>query len=131
MSGRLTVVESSVASASRADDAAFIVRQMLRKDGYWQATATLTTRATDPASGKVEVAIAVSPGVRHRIANARITSPDGRGVAETKLAAEPFAGRFATTRNLNAMRLAVDDTFRSEGYPDAEISMTRTVDAHF
>ncbi len=107
------------------------LRQELNAEGYWLAQATLTSRTTDPVTGIVALTIEVHPGVRHPIASAKITSQDGRGMSETKLATDPFAGRFATTGNLNAMRLAVEDVFRSEGYPDAEISMTRTVDERF
>lgn len=40
MGGRLAHVKSSAPSPSRADDAAFLVRQTLRKDGYAQAEVT-------------------------------------------------------------------------------------------
>ncbi len=214
MGGRLAHVYSDQASTSRADDAAFLVRQILRKDGYgdvrvdykvvsaseilltvheggrlslgqvtvngvpaadakslaklyarpatkdrplasgkppfreedvatglsyivqqlnsqgfWGATATLVSRATAPATGVVDPVIDVRQGARYHIVEARITSPDGRGVTAAKEAAAPYASRRASTANLNAMRLAVEESFISQGYPDANISMTRTLDS--
>ena len=104
----------------------YIVQQ-LDSEGFWGAEATLTSRVTDPATGVVQPVIAVKPGPRFFITEAQFTSPDGRGVAAAKAAAAPFVRRRATTANLNAMRLAVEETFISEGYPDANISMTRSL----
>jgi outer membrane protein assembly factor BamA len=42
---------------------------------------------------------------------------------------KPYVGKAATTGNLNAMRLAVEELFVSSGYPDAKISMGRTLAA--
>ena len=105
------------------------IHQELNAGGYWGAEAAITTRVNDPASGVVLLTIAVSPGVIHRIADVQIQSPDGRGVVESRLAVTPFVGRKATTGNLNAMRLAVENAFISKGYPDAKITMARTLDA--
>lgn len=104
------------------------LRQELNAEGYWGAEAAVVSRATDPASGAVDLTIDVRPGPPHRISAAQIASLDGRGVSETKVAVEPFIGKNATTGNLNAMRLAVEESFTSRGYPDAKISMTRAVD---
>ncbi len=123
---------ASGAAPFREEDVAtglsYIVQQ-LDSDGFWGAEATLISRVTDPATGVVHPVIGVRPGVRHHIAEVRISSPDGRGVAAAKEAAAPYIGRRASTANLNAMRLAVEETFSSQGYPDAEISMTRTLDS--
>ena len=105
------------------------IRQELNAQGYWSAEAAIASRLTDPATGRVDFAIQVRPGALHRIAEARITSPDGRGVTETKAAVQPFVGKTASTGNLNAMRLAVEESFSSQGYPEAKISMDRTMDA--
>ena len=106
----------------------YIVQQ-LNSEGFWGAEATLVSRATDPATGVVNPVIDVRPGARFHISQTRISSPDGRGVAEAKEAVAPYADRRANTANLNAMRLAVEETFISQGYPDANISMARTLDS--
>jgi outer membrane protein insertion porin family len=103
------------------------VRQELNAGGFWNAEAAISSRVIDRETGNVKLVIKVDPGVRHRIARSRIVSPDGRGFEETKAAAEPYIGAPATTGNLNAMRLAVEEAFSSQGYPDSRISMGRTV----
>ena len=105
------------------------LRQELNAQGYWGGEAVVTSRATDPASGEVDFMIEVRPGPLYSISEARIVSRDGRGMPEAQTAAKPYASKTATTGNLNAMRLAVEEVFVSSGYPDAVISMTRTLDA--
>lgn len=102
------------------------LRQELNAQGHWEAQAAVTSRATDPASGAVGLTIDVLPGPSYSIGQAKIVSLDGRGVAEAQAAVKPYAGKTATTGNLNAMRLAVEEAFVSSGYPDAKISMNRT-----
>jgi outer membrane protein insertion porin family len=105
------------------------VRQELNAQGYWNAEASIANRTTDPATGVTNLVIDVDQGPRFRIAEAKVASPDGRGISETRLAAKPFISRTATTGNLNAMRLAVEQVFVSNGYPDAKVSMARTLEA--
>ena len=105
------------------------VRQELNAQGYWNADAAVTSRITDPATGAINPVIDVRPGPLFRIAEVKIASPDGRGVAETRAAAKPYVSKTATTGNLNAMRLAVEQAFVSNGYPDAKVSMARTLEA--
>lgn len=105
------------------------IRQELNAQGYWEAEAAISKRANDPASGKVNLSIDVRPGVLHLIGLPRIASPDGRGVEHVKETAEPFVGRPATTGNLNTMRAKVEDSFNRKGYPDAKISMSRSLKA--
>lgn len=106
----------------------YIVQQ-LNSEGYWGAEATLVSRATDPATGVVDPVIDVRPGVRYQIAEARITSPDHRDEVAARKVVAPYTGRRASTANLNALRLAVEESFVSQGYPDAVISMTRTLES--
>ncbi len=103
------------------------IRQELNAGGYWAAEAGVTSRDVDSVSGEVRLVIGVRPGARHRIGEVEIVSPDQRGVVETKAAAQPFVGMDATTGNLNAMRLAVEEAFRSQGYPDSKITMNRSL----
>lgn len=103
------------------------IEQQLHAEGFWEADATMTDRWTDPATGDVRLSIKVDQGPAFKIGTARVHSPDGRGVDETSKAAAPFSGMSATTGNINAMRLAVEEAFNSSGYPDATITMSRTL----
>jgi outer membrane protein assembly factor BamA len=106
------------------------LRQDLNARGCWAATAEVTSRRTDAATGAVDLTIAVKPGAIHRIAAPAVTA-DGSGseagVSLAGTAARPFVGLAATTGNLNAMRLAVEEAITSQGYPNAGIRMGRTL----
>jgi outer membrane protein assembly complex protein YaeT len=104
------------------------IRQDLNAEGYWSAEATVISRTTDPASGSTAIEIDVRPGPLFRIAEPQIVSADGRGVAETRAAVLPFVNRRATTGNVNAMRMAVEQVFNSSGYPNARITMDRNLE---
>jgi outer membrane protein insertion porin family len=105
------------------------IRQELNAQGFWEADAAMASRVVHSASGVVNLTIDVRPGKLYHIAAARILSADGRGVMEAEAAAQPYFGKSATTGNLNAMRLAVEESFNSRGYPDAKIQMSRTLEA--
>ncbi len=104
------------------------VRQELNANGFWAAEAEIARRETDPDAEKVNVSIKVRQGERFKIAPASIRSSDQRGLVRTKETVQPYIGRHATTGNLNSMRLAVEEAFVSRGYPDAKISMARTLE---
>lgn len=103
------------------------IRQEYNARGYWQAEASVTSRANNPATGVVDLTINVEPGARFSIASPRVTGGDGVEKF-TSSTASPFVGRPATTKNLNAMRLAVEEAAVSQGYPDADIRMGRTLE---
>jgi len=103
------------------------IKQELNAQAYWSAEVALASRQTDAATGAVDITIDVRTGVLHHIATPRISSPDGRGIDETRAAVKPFIGKKARTANLNAMRLAVEEKFGSSGYKDATIQMGRTL----
>ena len=105
------------------------IRQELNAQGYWNAEATVTERQPDANSGQMNPSIQVRPGVRHTIGMARISGPDAGAVGSIRDLVEPYVGKKATTGNLNAMRLAVDQSILSNGYPDAKITMGRTLEA--
>lgn len=108
------------------------IRQELNAQGYWDAEATVSKRDIDAATGEVNFSILVVPGTIFDIGTPNVTSADGRGVEEARAAAKPFIGRRAKTMSLNSMRLAVETAFGSKGYPDAKISMGRTLSTpHF
>lgn len=103
------------------------LRQELNARGYWEAQASVRKRTTDPATGAVHMDIDVTPGDLFRIGRATVTSSDPEGAQPAASSAMPFAGKTATTRNLNAMRLAVEESVAGSGYPDAKVLMTRTL----
>ncbi|GAA5116267.1 BamA/TamA family outer membrane protein [Luteolibacter yonseiensis] len=105
------------------------IRQQLNSQGYWSAEVTIASRNTDPVEERVDLAIDVVTGPLFRISPAKIFSPDNRGVIRTKTTVDPFIGKEATTANLNAMRLAVEEAFNSRGYPDSRITMGRILEA--
>ncbi len=107
------------------------IAQELKSKGYWGVDVKLTDRETEPDTGKVNLKIDVDPGSVHRIGTPHIISPDSRGLVRTKTTAQPFVGKDATTANLNEMRNAVEQAFLSRGYPDAKITMGRTLSTSY
>jgi outer membrane protein insertion porin family len=105
------------------------IRQELNAQGYWNAEAQVAKHQPDSTTGQVNPFIEVRPGILHTIGAARVSSPDGRAAGSTRAIVEPFVGKKATTGNLNAMRLAVEQFFISNGYPDAKIAMGRTLES--
>ena len=103
------------------------LRQELNANGYWDAQARVAQRVENPATGALDFTIEVNRGASYVIAAPTVTSVDGRGVKLTKTVVQPFVGRIATTGNLNEMRLAVEESAVSRGYPDAKIRMARTL----
>lgn len=103
------------------------LRQDLNAQGYWAAKVTLKSKVIG-ADGLVEVVIDVEQGALFTIAAARIASPDGRGTVQTRTTTAPFVGKPATTGSLNGMRQAVEEAFVSRGYPDAKITMGRSLE---
>lgn len=104
------------------------LRQEFNARGQWNAEATVISRKTDPATGVVEPVIEVKPGPLYQIGAPTVAATDGVGVDLAKTAVRPFIGRTATTGNLNAMRLAVEEAAAKGGYPDAVVRMSRTLE---
>jgi outer membrane protein insertion porin family len=104
------------------------IRQELNSQGYWDADAKIAKHDPDPATGQINPFIEVRQGGLYTIGAARIVSPDSHAAGSTKALADPFIGKKATTGNLNAMRLAVEQSFVSNGYPDAKINMGRVLE---
>jgi outer membrane protein insertion porin family len=141
LSRRLASLYSSAALRGRADyvgpppfreadiEAGLdIIRQDLNARGYWDADARIARRDSRSTKGAVDIEIEVQQGPRFTIGQPRVTSVDGRGVILTTGAAQPFAGRPATTRHINALRLAAEELAVSRGYPDARIRMGRSLE---
>ncbi len=103
------------------------LRQELNSRGYWEAEAVVTNRRTDPGTGAVDLDIAVRPGSQFRIGRATVEAGGQNPTGPAMAAAHAYIGRSATTRNLSAMRLAVEESVAGSGYPDAKILMTRTL----
>lgn len=104
------------------------IRQDLNADGFWGAEATIVSRSTDPFNGSTAIVIDVVPGPMFRIAEPQVISLDGRGVAEARGAIKPYLNKRATTGNVNAMRMAVEQVFITDGYPNARVTMDRNLD---
>jgi outer membrane protein assembly factor BamA len=104
------------------------LRQELNARGHWSAEASVAKRSTDPATGRVDVTIDLKPGPLFRIGRPAVTGSDPQGARSAMPAAMPYVGNVATTRNLNAMRVAVEEAVAGSGYPDAKIRMSRTLD---
>ncbi len=105
------------------------IRQELNAQGYWDAEAKISKHEPDPQSGQINPFIEVRQGGLHTIGSARVATTDSQAAGTTRTMAAPFVGKKATTGNLNAMRLAVEQAFVSNGYPDAKISMGRTLES--
>ena len=72
MGGRLYQVRASPASASRADDAAFLVRQVLQRDGYTDAHVEWRI------AGPNEIVLTVGPTARVTLGKVSVLGVDGR-----------------------------------------------------
>jgi outer membrane protein assembly factor BamA len=104
------------------------LRQDLNAQGHWAAEAAVENRETDTAAGLVNLTIGVKPGPVYQIGAPRFASRNDEGGSLAESAARPFAGRTANTKNLNAMRVAVEEAIVSRGYPDAGIRIGRSLE---
>ena len=112
----------------RADDAnkgVEFVRRLLMSQGYWSAEVSMRKQNVDKQTGLVDMVIAVDEGPRFKIGRPTVVSADGRGVKRAATTWQPFVGQWASTENVNGLRVAMERAFTSRGYPDAEINMTR------
>ena len=97
--------------------------------GYWAATATVEKRELDAATGEVAFTIRIKPGPLHTLARPTIAASDPATTRTVVSATTPFVGKTADTANLNAMRNAVEESFRSSGFPNAKVAMGSKLDA--
>ena len=104
------------------------VEQELNAGGYWGAKVELRKQETDRQAGLVNVTLAVDRGERFKIGRPTVFSPDGRGVKRAATTWEEYIGKRADTKNINALRAAMEEAFISRGYPDAEIRMERRLE---
>lgn len=104
------------------------VKQDYQARGHWAATATEEKRTIDPESGEVAMSIRVEPGPLHTLAAVTVTASDAKAAARVTTTAKPWQGLPATTANLNGMRSAVEDSFRSSGFPDAKVAMASRIE---
>ena len=105
------------------------LRQELNARGYWSAEVAVAARATNPATGAVDLTIEAKPGALYQISRPTVTSADAAGTELATAAVQPFIDRDATTGNLNAMRLAVEEASARGGYPEAKIRMTQALES--
>jgi outer membrane protein assembly complex protein YaeT len=105
------------------------LKQDYQARGYWAAEATVEKRELDSATGEVAFTIRIKPGPLHTLARPTITSNDPAITRPVTSATAPFVGQPADTGNLNAMRKAVEDSFRSSGFPNAKVAMASKLEA--
>lgn len=104
------------------------LRQEFNARGYWGAEASEVKRHIDSETGAVNLTVQVRKGKLYRISNPGVKSADGRGVKLVTGEIQPYAGKPATTKNVNEMRFGVEELVVSRGYPDADIRMSRELE---
>ncbi len=102
--------------------------QELKARGYWEAEARVAKRSTDSETGSVDVVIDVKRGPYFRIGAPTVIGEAPKGAESVVAPARQWIGRAASTKNLNAMRLAVEESVAGSGYPDAKIRMSQTLE---
>jgi outer membrane protein assembly complex protein YaeT len=127
MGGRLTHVRSSPASAPLADDAAFLLRQILHKDGY-------TDAAVDwKISSRSEIVLIVNEGGRRSLGVVNITGVPAEDVKKlAKLYAKPAEKDRPLAAGSPPFREEDVETglsflrqeFNARGYWSAEVAVT-------
>ena len=107
------------------------VRQEMNAAGYWDAQATVASRDTDPKTGAVSFRISVERGTLYQIGSAGMQDGKDTGAEVVREQTRRFVGRRANTKNLNAMRLAVQTALQSGGYPDSQVQMARRLSGNW
>lgn len=105
------------------------LQQDYQAQGYWGATAKLEHREQNPQTGEVLLTVRVTPGPLHTLGAPTVAANDPAAARQINATAQPWHGQPATTANLNAMRNAVEDSFRHAGFPDAKVAMASRVES--
>ncbi len=121
---RLVYVRLKPASASRANDAAFLTRQVLLDEGY------LSVEVSARILGPEHILLTINEGLRLTLGNVRIVG-DGDHERLTKLFSRPFGGRgfFGgenppfQDENVDEGLAYVRQDLQAEGYWNAEVSL--------
>ncbi len=105
------------------------LKQDLQARGFWEGVAVIENLEPDHTGDTRDFVLRIIPGPLYHIAPAKVAGPatGSAAVDLTRAATAQFTGRPATTANLNAMRSAVEAAFLSRGYPDAKITMGRSL----
>jgi outer membrane protein insertion porin family len=98
-----------------------LLRADFRSRGFWDPVVALDGDPFDPASGALTFRVRVAPGPAHVLSAAEFTGELGGGASALAAIAAPYAGRPATTANLNALRVAVEQWFAREGFQFATV----------
>lgn len=104
LGGRLSHVRASPPSPSRADDAAFLLRELLRRDGH--ADATVAWRI----SGRDEITLTVRTGVRRTLGKVTVRGAGGDD-------AQRFAKLFAKPASKDRPLMVGPPPFREADIP--------------
>lgn len=126
MAGRLEYVRSKPATSWRANDAAFLVTEVLRNDGFKGVVVTPRIEGTD------RIVLEVQEGVRFALGNVEILGDsDAEGLAKIyAVPAErdtPFGAGSPPFReeDVETGLLYVSQQLKSEGYWDAKVELRK------
>ncbi len=99
--------------------------QDLNARGHWDAAAEVVSREVEEKSGLVHTVIRVREGARFVIGTAGIECTDAAVSAMVADEVQRYRGLPATTRQLNAMRLAAEKVLLRNGYAGSVVHMAR------
>lgn len=124
--GRLFYVTQKPANSWRANDAAFLVRKILRNDGFYEA------EVTAKIEGERKIALIVDEGLRLSLGNVEVRS-EGDTEELTKIFTTPFNsqtpfGAGSTPFRADEVPEGLDFVSRqlkSEGYWNSDVSLTK------
>ncbi|MFC7336099.1 outer membrane protein assembly factor [Haloferula chungangensis] len=106
---------------SDIDDGIHLIKAELQSQGYWNPTVTVKDRKTNKISSATHILLHIDTGKLYRIATPTFSGEQASG---TKNAVAPFINQTADTANINSVRLAVTEYYRSKGFVNATINMS-------
>ncbi len=106
---------------SDIDDGITLIKSELKSQGYWNPTVEVKDRKTNRISAATHILLFVDKGDLYSIA---VPSFAGEQSAGVKRVIEPFVNRPANTANINSLRLAVTEYYRSKGFVSATVRMS-------
>ncbi len=98
----------------------------LRSQGYWNAQITTNGPVFDPTTRKVHFTFTEKPGTQFTLLRPKL-EVQGAVIPEklTRKLTE-LTGLIASAENINKTRATIDKSFRGQGFPYLQLSMTQT-----